>query len=314
MEAHVELATPSVSRAAHTTEVDGRKLVLWSLTPSQGIGAVPLVIGSGFARRMDHFGPLALYLANAGFSVFRYDSLDHVGLSDGQMESYTLSAGLRSLQTAIAWTCAHRNAPAVGLIATSLTARLAYQILAETPQIAFLVTAVGVVDVRATLQHVFGCDYTAMDTAELPEAVLFERQRIAPRRFYQDYHERCWGSAQQSAAALAPAPQPIVAFVTREDPWVDGARVREVLAHGRGRRRVLELTGSGHDLGRNPAVARTFMKRVTQTVLDLSEHPQLAYREPEFSELAEQALVERRIQRAHARSAETAREQDWRNT
>ncbi|HEX3106704.1 MAG TPA: hypothetical protein VHQ22_19870 [Terriglobales bacterium] len=282
----------------HTAYVaNGRKLVLWSLVPNCVKQRLPIVIGSGFGRRMDHFAGMALYLAHSGFAVARYDSLDHVGLSDGQMEDYTLSNGLASLETAIEWTCENHRTEAVGLVATSLTARLAYEMITRCPRIAFLVSVVGVIDVRYTLERVFGCDLTIVAPKDLPEFVEFQRQKIRPKLFYRDYHDQGWGNLKEEALALAP--QPIVNFVAERDSWIDTAAVRKIFGQHQGPRRVLELEGSGHHLGVNPAIARVLMIRVTEVVRELAgAPPELSGHEPTFAELTEQVLLERRMQRS----------------
>ena len=59
-----------------------RHLGIWSLAPTSGPSfATPLVIASGFGRRMHHFGAIALYAAHNGFVTHRYDPLNHVGVS-----------------------------------------------------------------------------------------------------------------------------------------------------------------------------------------------------------------------------------------
>jgi acyl transferase len=186
----------------------------------------------------------------------------------------------------------------VGLVATSLTARLAYEMITRCPQIAFLVSVVGVIDVRYTLERVFGCDLTIVAPNDLPEFVEFQRQKIRPKLFYRDYHDQGWGKLNEEALALAP--QPIANFVAEHDSWIDTAAVRKIFCkQHQGPRRVLELEGSGHHLGVNPAVARVLMIRVTEVVRELAgAPPDLSGHEPTFAELTEQVLLERRMQRA----------------
>jgi acyl transferase len=286
-------------RQHYTYLSDRRKVVLWSLRYDWANHRAPLLLGSGFGRRMDHFSSLALYLVNAGFVVFRYDSVDHDGLSDGQMENYTLSSGLVSLEAAIQWVCAQSGVNSIGVVVTSLSARVAYESIARTSGIAFLITIMGVVDVRRTLERVFGHDYTVLTPSALPDFVEFQRQRIQPGQFYSDYHEYGWGTAVETMDVLSTVIKPIVGFASEQDPWVDIATVREVFARGNGFRRLIEISDSGHQIGSNPSIARALFRRLTEIALELSgDALKESWSEPGFSQMAEEAIRERRIQRA----------------
>jgi acyl transferase len=147
----------SVAFEQHETRLgDGRRVAIWTVAPAAGpIHPLPIVVGAGFCRRMHHFAPVALYGAYNGFRVCRYDPVNHVGLSDGELWNFTLGDSCDSLRAAIDWTF-ERTGQRPAVVATSLTARMAYQVAAETDRVARVITAVGVVNVRATLARVFG--------------------------------------------------------------------------------------------------------------------------------------------------------------
>jgi acyl transferase len=284
----------------HETRLaDGRRLALWSLQPARPQRSTPLVIGAGFSRRMHHFSSLAMYAAYNGHASYRYDPVNHVGLSEGEMSEYTMTDGLESLRAAVDWAHA-RHGERVGVVATSLTARIALELAAESEHVAFVVCAVGVVHVRRTLISVFGTDYLGMAPGDLPELATFEGNRIRPAVFCADAHARDWGSLEGTTRALARVRQPVTNFIGSDDTWVDPDEVRAVFSKGHaGPRRLYTLARGAHDLGRNPAVAHAFLLKTTEEIGRLVD-AEGAPVEPSFEALTNQALLERRLQRAHA--------------
>ncbi len=278
----------------HETRLaDGRRIAIWTITPTDGpCHPLPLVVGAGFARRMHHFAAVALYGAYNGFQVIRYDPVNHVGLSEGEMWDFTLSESHESLRAVIDWTF-ERTGQRPAVVATSLTARMAYQIAAETDRVSRVITAVGVVNVRATLAKVFGQDYS---TEPVPVAV-FEGKKISGPRFLDDAHAKNWWSLASTTAFLQRVQQPVTTFIGTEDDWVDPADVNAAFSdHPAGPRRILSLERAPHDLSRDPAVARTFFLLMLEELLgalDITSKPI----DPPFEALMEQSLVERRLQR-----------------
>jgi acyl transferase len=284
--------------APHSIESScGRKIAVWSRIPAQGARAA-IVIAPGFARRMDHFAPMALYLARNGFATYRFDFLDHVGLSEGEMFHFTLGSALDSLARTIEFSSREQGVEAVGVFATSISARIAYELLKECPRLSYVVSAVGVVNLRQTMALAFEDDYLSRPVADAPKYVEFERKKIDALNFYQDSRRRPWLTLDGTIEALAHAPQPIVNFTAADDRWVDENEVQEAFRRGNGgSRRILSLARSGHDFGRNAAVARTFLRRATEEASELADLRLRAVEEPSFEELADVQIQERRLQR-----------------
>jgi acyl transferase len=287
---------------AHRVELPpNRHVGIWSLAPASGPSfATPLVVASGFGKRMHHLGAIALYAAHNGFVAHRYDPVNHVGMSHGEMADFTMTDGLDSLRAAVDWASARSAGRPVGVVATSLGARVAYRLASESDRVAFVVTAVGVVHLRRTLEVVIGRDWAAVPDAELPEHVEVEKHPIRAQRFVRDAHAAGWYPLDHTMSELARAPQPIVNFLAEEDTWVDASEVRDAFTRGSGGPRALyTLARSKHDFGRNPAVARTFLVRATEAAMTLAGRGEASeVREPAFDALTEQAIFERRIGRA----------------
>jgi len=288
----------SLNFDSHDTKTDdGKRMAIWTLAPSSGPQhQLPIVVGSGFSRRMDHLSTVAQYCVYNGFHVTRYDLINHVGLSEGEMIDFTMSDSLRSLKAAVDWTCEHTGQPKVAILATSLTARVAYELAAQSNRIALVITAVGVVHLKKTLNCVFGVDFEAMVPEEIEGWAVFEGKKIRPLTFTRDAHINHWWSFDGCIERLKQVEQPIINFVGNADEWVDVREVERAFQEGAGGpRKLFTLDRAQHDLSRDPAVARTFLLRCIDELL-AAENASGPAVEPPFDTLSRQTLTERRIQ------------------
>ncbi|MEZ4360047.1 MAG: hypothetical protein R3B48_07700 [Kofleriaceae bacterium] len=277
---------------------EGQRMVMWTTRPEQVTQPLPMVIGAGFARRMHHFSSIASYAAHNGIFVARYDPINHVGLSDGQMWDFTLSDSLESLRVAVNETCRLTGSEKVVVVATSLTARVAFQLASQSDKIALVVSAVGVVNVQETLKCVFGDDHSLYDPETMDGYVDFEGKHIERKNFSRDALKNDWWSISGTVTALRRASQPMIAFIGTHDDWVRPADVEYVFSEGSGGpRKLLTLERATHDFSKNSAVARTFVLRMLAEVGEACGAP-ISPAEPRFEELMEQSLFERRLQRA----------------
>jgi len=281
---------------------DGRQITVWrSANLDRALRAAPILIAPGFGRRMSAFSPLAHYLALNGFEVIRYDPLDHVGSSSGDMVDFTMSTSLESMRIVADWMLNERGFDGIGIVATSLSARVAYRLVSTMKRIRFLVTAVGVTNLRSTLENAFGEDYCPWALDKLPKYVQFEKQhQIDTARFHQDCTEHDWWRLEGTVEELRDCPVPVVTFIGSEDTWVRESDVRAAFDGSRsGSRFIYTLAGSGHYLGHNAAIARQFFREITRASIMLNEGLSdlgEIEREPSFSALTQQSIHERRLQ------------------
>ena len=189
---------------AHVLRVNnGQELHVWETPPKENVPSKnsTILIASGFARRMDHFAGLAEYLSENGFHVFRYDSLHHVGLSSGSIDEFTMTTGKNSLCTVYHW-LQTKGTQNIGLIAASLSARVAYEVISDL-DLSFLITAVGVVNLRDTLEKALGFDYLSLPIDELPNDLDFEGHKLGSEVFVRDCFEHHWDTLDSTLDKVA---------------------------------------------------------------------------------------------------------------
>src|SRR5438552_18804541 len=80
----------------------GRRVAIWRSTPEKADPGSPIVIlNAGFARRMRNVVGIAWCLVRNGALVYRFDSIDHLGLSDGDIGAFTFTGMAESLRAAV---------------------------------------------------------------------------------------------------------------------------------------------------------------------------------------------------------------------
>nr|AEK79971.1 myristoyl-ACP-specific thioesterase [Aliivibrio logei] len=256
-----------------------------------------ILIASGLARRMDHFAGLAEYLSSNGFHVIRYDSLHHVGLSSGNINEFSMTIGKDSLLTVIDW-LKGRNIENLGLIAASLSARIAYEIANEI-DLSFLVTAVGVVNLRDTLERALKYDYLQLPIEQLPEDLDFEGHNLGSEVFVTDCFKHQWDTLDSTINKMKDLDIPFIAFTANDDNWVKQSEVLDLLTSLNSEKcKLYSLIGSSHDLGENLVVLRNFYQSVTKAAIAL-DHGSLDLdvnmTEPRFEDITSVTVKERRL-------------------
>ncbi|WP_150142410.1 fatty acid reductase transferase subunit LuxD [Candidatus Enterovibrio escicola] len=256
-----------------------------------------IIIASGFARRMDHFAGLAEYLSSNGFHVIRYDSLYHVGLSSGSINEFTMSAGKESLLFVINWLNS-RNITKFGLIASSLSARIAYEV-AQDINLSFLVTAVGVVNLRDTLERAFKYDYLQLGIKDLPDELNFKGHKLDAEIFVTDCFNNNWETFESTKEKTKNLEIPMILFTANRDDWVKEDEVIELVNNIKSNKSMIySLIGSSHDLSENLVVLRNFYQSVTRAAIALDNGStviDIEFIEPQFERLTAVTVNERRL-------------------
>ncbi|EEX94118.1 acyl transferase [Vibrio orientalis CIP 102891 = ATCC 33934] len=285
---------------AHVLRVNnGQEIHVWETPPKENAPSKhsTILIASGFARRMDHFAGLAEYLSENGFHVFRYDSLHHVGLSSGSIDEFTMTTGKNSLCSVYHW-LQTKGTQNIGLIAASLSARVAYEVVSDL-ELSFLITAVGVVNLRDTLEKALSFDYLSLPINELPNDLDFEGHKLGSEVFVRDCFEHHWDTFDSTLDKVVNTSVPLIAFTANNDDWVKQEEVYDMLAHIRsGNCKLYSLLGSSHDLGENLVVLRNFYQSVTKAAIAMdggSLEIDVDFIEPDFEQLTTATVNERRL-------------------
>jgi hypothetical protein len=238
----------------HTTRLDartpsGRRIAVWRSAPNPAPAEDgPIVVMCpGFTKSIDQLTCAALFLTANGATVYRFDPLDHVGLSDGTIEHYTLTATMRSFESVLNLVGAREGHRPIVVIATSLSARPALRAVASSPDVDRLITVVGVVCPRDTIAAAFGEELVGLARHALPPLVSLGNHQICPAAMFDDDAAHGWHALEGTLSDIDALRIPIVAVYADRDSYVAADQVER--AFGRSsRHRLVKIDAGGHDL------------------------------------------------------------------
>lgn len=275
----------------------GRRVAVWRSVPdAPAPGAAVVTISPGFARRMRHVGGIAQCMVANGAIVYRFDSVDHLGLSDGEIAAFSISGLSDSWRATLDLARRAEGCDRIRMVALSLSAQAAFRIAAEDTGIESITALSGVINGVATLREAVGTDWSLVPEEELPARVKVEGHEVDPRGMWRDVQHSGFLRVEQTVSDLQRFGGPVANFVASGDPWVDIAECESVFRQGAaGQRSIVRLPYSGHDLGRNPVAMTTLLERMTAITLfglDTAAPPPVTL--PTFEELLDVSVTERR--------------------
>ena len=304
-----------------TKLADGRRVVVWKSSPEdEAENRHGAVLAPGFGRDMRQLGAVALYLAANGFTCYRFDAIDHVGLSDGDIRHYTAAGHYASLEATTELAATEQSGKLL-VVALSLAARPAFRLAGLNDHIGAVLGLVGVVNLQRTLAVALGEDFIPYAYDDLPKVVRFEQFEIDPRPLWIDIADHGWASVEGTTTDLAAFDGLVGNFIGTADDWVDLDDVRHAFAvGGAGPRRIYEMPYGEHEVNQNPVALQVLMRRLTEEAVgafessredgkrgthkieeSLSDAP---IDQPSFDDIISLTLEEREL-------AETLQKQGW---
>lgn len=258
---------------------------------------------------MRHMGAVALTLVQNGAVVYRFDPIDHIGLSDGDIRNFTLSGVAASFDAVVDLAVDREPVDHLVGMAVSLPARTAIRVASRTSKVARLVLLAAVVDVRHTLKAAIGQDYATWARADLPAEAAFERHLIDPRPLWDDAFGNDWTDLDSTVRDLCAVECPVVAVHATDDEWsrIDDVRSSLDRSAGIGPRDLYQLPFAEHDLGGNLAAMPLVLRQLTLSAMAspaIETGPDVVL--PELGQVIELRSDERRT-RAPAQSSHLRR-------
>ncbi len=246
---------------------------------------------------------LAYYLAINGVNVLRFDHTNHVGESEGEMVNFTLPGAVGDILAAFDYLDQIRGVSRAGLVANSLSARMAIRAAALDPRVSFLVNVVGVVHVQRTLTLVYREDVVANHLAGKRwgrnDVLGFD---IDFENFLGALVRSGLHTLQGTGADLEKIAVPVAFLAAQNDAWVDIEEVRSVVKLAR-KGIFLPIKDSMHEVRENPDAAEKTFRLLVQLCASWSEGNGLTERDvavPDKRTFLRQNRVEReRLRRAN---------------
>jgi ubiquinone/menaquinone biosynthesis C-methylase UbiE/pimeloyl-ACP methyl ester carboxylesterase len=258
-----------------------------------------LILSPGFGETKANTLSLSFMLAKNGFRVLRYDPTNHVGESDGMIVDCTLSKLKQDMGVCIDFAQRQHAVSSVGLVVSSLSALVGFQLAAEDPRVSFLGALVPIVDLRKTLKSVYNEDlvgeYIQGRRWGLIDMLGFP---IDADRFLDDAIRSGFSSLEVMTETIAKIQAPLWCVAASEDPWVLVEDLKNALAARNGGRttRYTVVKEGMHQLHENPLASRSALFEITKAAVQALHHREPADQDivqPRFREVAIQFRLER---------------------
>lgn len=224
-----------------------------------------VVVVPGFGRTMRDCLPVALFLRHNGFQSLRFDFTHHVGISEGAVYNFSASSAVEDLRCVLSMLPMLSVSPPVGMIASSLGARIALRATRGRDDVAALISLLGVVDAGKTLARALEEDVV---TEYLDHRISSDREVLGydvGGAFTRDLVDHRLHTLESTASDVESCHFPITQICAERDAWSDLDDSEAVFDADRGHH-VYVLRGASHKLEYNPTSARTAL-RVAVSVL-----------------------------------------------
>ena len=226
-----------------------------------------VILAPGYGESKRDYVPLAYYLAGNGFHVVRYDNVNHVGESDGDVTQFRLEDMELDLVAVLNYVADAWPGRPIGLVATSLAGRVALKVSGDTAHLKLLVLINGIMDVRHTLQAVHQEDLIGEHMAGIRKGIInilgltIDADRWLSHAVQGGYADL--SSTLRDAECLR---TPLVLFHAEQDAWVDPASIQTVVtAAGPYLRHSYIVPAALHRLQESPRKARMVYRQIAKS-------------------------------------------------
>lgn len=259
---------------------------------------------------------ISAYLAANHFYGLRFDWSDHVGESDGNIFTSTLTKMEQVLTSLLDYAELRFSAQPVGIFASSLAARVAIKFSARDPRPAFLVCLAPVVDLRETLRMVYNEDlagnYSVGKRYGTIDILGFS---INADNFLEDAISNSFVDLATTKSDASRITIPTFFVVGQRDSWVRKADVESVLDCLNSRRKAfISLPTVLHRLVENPKLAESAVKEVVKDLIECTNRSEInldAVMVPDTNQVSSRKVEEKNHLREQYEYSRASEQRFW---
>ncbi len=292
----------------------GKRIVGFHDFPKgNGGGKQWVLVLPGYGETKTDVLTVSYFLAKNGFHTLRFDYSDHVGESDGEILSTTLTKMKEDIQSALDYLYRRFQPAAVGAVGSSLASRVLLRAARDDDRIQLLVNLVSVVDLRKTLCSIYNEDHFAHAHQGLVNGVMDVLGfQVDADHFLQSAIRDRYENLLTTIEDVGHIKVPIVFFAAEKDVWVELSDMRQVFEAARSREKdFCILKGGMHRLYEDPQIVKEALKIIVESsVRYLPDHRGfLALEEPNLKEIGVRIRKEKERNRLlHSSTREEERE------
>lgn len=273
--------------------LSGRRIRAYHDTQVENIADRPfVVISPGYGETKRDYISTAYYLVSNGFSVLRYDCLNHLGESDGDIINFKLSDVEESMLAALEYVQSEFSVKNMGMVASSLSGRVAFKIAPKNKKIAYIVALTSVFSLKDTLISLYKEDLLAEYKKGKRWGALDMLGFEVKDDFLEEAIKNKYEDLQSTVKDIKKIDIPICYLTAGNDVWVryEDAELMQRSSTNK-TSKVIKIPGALHQIQENPKLAKIAILRMVETCLQYDGMTKTAIgslKEPPIRGIAEQ--------------------------
>lgn len=255
------------SRKIEIRCADGRRVKGYIDTNGNCPQTSPVVIiCHGYGETKRDYISTSYYLVSNGFTVLRYDCLNHLGESEGDIIDFTLNDMAAGLSGALSYAKEELGATRCGVIASSLSSRVALKLATKEKSIKYLIALTSVVNLRDTLSSLYKEDLLGEYKAGTRWGVLdilgFEvKDALLEEAIKNDYED-----IDSTIADLKQIDIPVCYLVAGDDAWIRYEDMQMVYKNTMNKNsKFITIPSALHQIQENPRMAQMTILKIVET-------------------------------------------------
>lgn len=244
----------------------GNEVVAYHDYSQETLEAPFVIFPPGFGETKRDYISFSYYCVANGFQVLRYDNTFHLGESEGDIFDTNPKRMEVDLIAAIDWITRNRaDAIKIAVVASSVASRIALRVARRDARIGFLVSLVGVVNLRRTFLSIYQEDIIGQYINGRRWGSLDILGHLVKDSFLDVVVNEGYDSLDRTKDDVQHLSIPVVFFTADKDVWVDVSDVEAVAGSADGKSRQLHhIRGGLHQIQENPRLAKEV---ICETVL-----------------------------------------------
>jgi ubiquinone/menaquinone biosynthesis C-methylase UbiE/esterase/lipase len=232
-----------------------------------------VIIAPAYGETKENNLLISAYFAANQYCSLRFDWTDHVGESEGDIFTSTLGKMRRDLEAVFDYVWEKYNGLQIGVVATSLAARVALKLAANDTRPHFLICFTPVVNLQATLAMVYREDLVASSAKGRRYGTLnILGFSIDADNFLNDSNQESFSDISSAGADAAGIKAATFFVVGQRDAWVRTSDAQLVFGMINSKaKQILVLPAMLHRLLENPASARHALTETVKFVVNAGD-------------------------------------------
>lgn len=255
-----------------------------------------IIISHGYGETKRDYISTSYYLASNDFTVLRYDCLNHLGESDGDIINFVLTDMEFSLRNAISYADHQLKANDIGVISSSLSSKTVFRVAAKSNKIKYIVALTSVVDLSSTLTMLYKEDLISEYRNGMRWGVLDILGFELKDDFLKDVLDNNYTDLTSTLCDVRETNAPICYLAAGDDAWIKYEDVKLTYENTKNKESVLiSIPGALHQIQENPKLAKEAILRIVEFCSNYSKNNVIAVEkleQPSIRDIVRQNKIE----------------------